>query len=138
MRFLTLLVLLFISSSAHAQDTSDVTRIKNLSYMKLAYEVNCDSTSGSNLEDRICLNLKFQQLDSVMNLLFKQLLGFTSSDSLKKTLINNQLVWVANRRIQSEIVSEGFTGNSSGIIYLSCMNTSTESRIRELEFIVNH
>lgn len=134
-----LIGILFIVISAqqlYGQDTSDVQRLKQMSYMEYAGKINCDSTSGSNLEHRICLNLAFQELDSIMNNNFIQLLKRAANDTIKNKLREYQLIWVANRRLQSEILSEGYRGHLLGITYLHCMVETTRSRNRELEEIL--
>jgi len=98
---------------------------------------DCDSSNGSNLEHRICLNLEFQEFDSIMNANFKKLLKQTTNDSIKTALKAYQLSWVNNRRLQSEILSEGYRGHLLGITYLHCMVESTRSRIQELEAILD-
>jgi len=45
---------------------------------------------------------------------------------------------VFNRRVQSEIFSEGLKGNSRGINYLWSMLNSTELRIKELELLFDN
>ncbi|WP_170853650.1 lysozyme inhibitor LprI family protein [Lishizhenia tianjinensis] len=79
--------------------------------MQYANKIDCDSTSGSNLEHRICLNLEFQELDSLMNNNFRELLQRTENDSIKSKLSDYQLTWVNNRRLQSELISGGYTGH---------------------------
>lgn len=53
------LTLALLANTAWAQDTSDVVRLRNLSYMKLEVveRVDCDATID-NLSARICRNLE--------------------------------------------------------------------------------
>ncbi|MFK8046772.1 MAG: lysozyme inhibitor LprI family protein [Crocinitomicaceae bacterium] len=131
--------LLFLAAlfcqSAIAQDTSDAKRLKNLGYMKYSSKVNCDSTNGSNIETRICLNIQFQYLDSTLNSKFKYLLSRIENDSVKNQLKQYQSMWVLNRRVQSKLVTEGLEGNTAGIYYLNCMVETTNRRIEELEYL---
>ncbi|MHB1277628.1 MAG: lysozyme inhibitor LprI family protein [Bacteroidia bacterium] len=99
--------------------------------MKYSDQINCDSQSGSNLEDRICLNLEFQKQDSIMNVLFALKLS-TLSDSLQAALKQEHAGWVLERRKISEEVSRGFSGNMLGIIYLQSMVEITRQRIEVL------
>ena len=104
--------------------------------MKYAEKINCDRTTGSNLEHRICLNLEFQKLDALVNEKFRALLQMVAKDSLRKELVEFQLAWVDNRRRQSEIVAEGSQGHVLGIIYLTSMVHTTEKRMEEIEFYI--
>jgi uncharacterized protein YecT (DUF1311 family) len=97
--------------------------------MKYAKRTDCNSTMGTTLEDRICLNLKFQQTDSIMNVKLKKMLHTIANDTIK----TYQNAWVHHRRMKSEIVSEGYRGHMLGIIYLGCMVETTMQRIKEIE-----
>ena len=130
------IILILISGQVFSQDSSDAERLRQMDYMKLAEKIDCDSTSGSDLEHRICLNLEFQELDSIMNNNFRELLQRTENDSIKIKLREYQLTWVNNRRLQSELISEGYRGHMLGIIYLHCMVEATRSRNKELEEIL--
>ncbi len=120
-----------ICTNLAAQDISDAERLANLSYMKYASSVNCDSTTGSNLEHKICLNLEFQELDSIMNVRFNTLLKSIESDSQKREIQRLQNAWIENRRTECGIKSEGLRGHGLGITYLSCMVKLTSRRIDE-------
>jgi len=135
-RTVVFILLTLVSYQLRAQDTSDVQRLREMHYMSLAGDIDCDNTTGTNIEHRICLNLEFQKLDSIMNMTFLKLLARTDNDSIKVKLRENQLSIVNNRRLQSEIISDGYTGHTLGIIYLNCMVESTRSRISELEKIL--
>lgn len=137
MKRVSSIILILISIQLYSQDTSDVERLRGLDYMKLAKKIDCDSTSGSNVEHRICLNFEFRELDSLMNNNFRKLLQRTESDSIKTKLREYQLTWVNNRRLQSILMSEGYSGHMLGIVYLQCMVESTRSRNNELEEILN-
>lgn len=136
-KLLGIIIIAISSQQLYSQDTSDVKRLKQMSYMKYAGKVDCDSTSGSNFEHRICLNLEFQELDSIMNYNFNELLKRSNNDSISIKLKEYQLTWVNNRRLQSEIISEGYRGHILGIIYLHCMVEATRSRNRELKEILH-
>ncbi|WP_159025495.1 lysozyme inhibitor LprI family protein [Aquimarina sp. Aq78] len=116
-----------------AQDISDALRLKELSYMKYAKRTDCNNTMGTTLGDRICLNLKFQQTDSIMNVKLKKMLHTITNDTIKTTIKTYQNAWVHHRRMKSEIVSEGYRGHMLGIIYLGCMVETTMQRIKEIE-----
>lgn len=136
MKTLYTLSLLLVATYAFSQYTSDAERLSTMKYMELASKVNCDSVSGSNIETRICLNLEFQYVDSVLNENFIELLGRTENDSIKRILQAFQLTWIDNRRLQSELISKGYEGHLLGIIYLNCMIETTRNRNTELENIL--
>jgi len=134
----TVLQILFglvLSSYIQAQDISDAERLSKMSYMKYADGMNCDSVM-SNLEQRVCLNLEFQELDSIVNLKFDFFLTIVKNDSLKIKLKNYQKMWIKNRHHQSVVVSEGFRGHMLGITYLSRMIDATRRRIGEIEYLM--
>lgn len=118
-----------------SQDTSDVHRLKNLKYMSLSQNVDCNNTSGSNLDHRICLNLEFQELDSVMNKMFVRILNLLDNDSTRIELQRYQLEWVKHRRLHSQILSEGYQGHMLGVRFLYTMIRITRIRIGELATI---
>ena len=117
--------------------TSDANRLFALHYMELAPKVNCDSTGGSNLEHKICLNKEFQEVDSLLNMTFNKVLAELPNDSLKTILHEIQLDWITSRQEQAKIASSGYGGHILGIKYLSFMITATKGRIEELkEFLI--
>jgi len=119
-----------------AQEISDAERLGRLDYMKYASKINCDSTGGSNLEHRICLNLEFQKLDSVLHVRYAFLLESLENDSLKEERKEFQKLWIENRRTQSELLSNGWKGHVLGIYYLDAMIRITKGRIEEIEDLI--
>ncbi|UKN00340.1 DUF1311 domain-containing protein [Paracrocinitomix mangrovi] len=134
-RFNLLIGLFILSYQALSQDTSDVYRLKNLEYMKLANRVNCDSTTGSNIEHRICLNLEFQEKDAVLNEVYTNFINTCESEEQKTIYQSYHDNWIIYRRKASEIESEGLESNMLGIYYLSTMIKLTELRTEELIFL---
>ena len=134
--FSLLLLLLLVCNTLFAQEPSDAERLANLSYMKYAEKVNCDSMSGTNLEHRVCLNLEFQRVDSILNTRFDNFIVDIENDSTKLQLIDFQQSWIVNRRRQSEVKSKGYRGHFLGIVYLDCMVKTTKMRIEELEYLM--
>mgnify|MGYP006170744663 CR=1 FL=1 len=116
-----------------SQISTDGERLNNMGYMKLSSKINCDSTSGSNLEHKICLNQSFQKLDSTLNSSYLQALNVIERDSLKTLFVKGQKQWLKNRHTQSFIRSEGYRGHLLGIKYLSFMVLTTQNRIEELK-----
>ncbi len=136
MKLLMVFFLIFSSQLAMGQDNSDAKRLGRLEYMKDKHLIDCDNSTGTSLESRICLNLEFQKLDSIMNVRFVELLDYSVGDSIKTRFKSFQKAWVENRRLQSMLMSEGYSGHMLGIVYLHCMNAATRSRIQELEAIL--
>ncbi len=129
---------IFCCAILKGQDTTDVAQLKTMKYLEYANRVNCDSTSGSNLEHRICLNLEFQRIDSIMNLRLVSVLKSIENDSIKTEVIKFHEIWVKNRRFQSKFISNGMNGHMLGIYYLDCMVTTTNRRIEELEYLLRN
>jgi len=136
-KFIILIFAFIFSLPVFSQRGEDAIRLSKLSYMQISNQINCDSTSGSNLELKICLNKEFQKLDSIMNSLFTKYTQSISSDTTKNAVIEFQTEWVKNRHLQSVILSDGYQGNMASIYYLKCMNISTKLRIEELEALLN-
>ncbi|MEM8526823.1 MAG: lysozyme inhibitor LprI family protein [Bacteroidota bacterium] len=105
--------------------------------MQLADRVNCDSIMSS-LEQRICLNLEFQELDLIVEVKFNSLLKIVESDSLKTELSDYQKVWAKNRHNQSVIASKGYRGHMLGIVYLGTMINISRRRIEEIEYLMKN
>jgi len=131
-----LIVGILISNHLFSQEISDAERLANLDYMKYADKINCDSTGGSNLERRICLNLEFQTVDSILKIRFNTWVNSIENDSIRHEINKFQSLWVENRRSQSELISKGFQGHSLGIYYLDAMVETTKKRISEIEYLI--
>ena len=65
-KFISIVFWVLSANLGQSQDTTDVSRLKKMEYLKYTDWVNCDS-SETNLDIRICLNLEFQKVDSIMN-----------------------------------------------------------------------
>ncbi len=99
--------------------------------MDIADGVDCSNQNGTTLEERICLNLKFQKVDSILNQGLDSLINDLPYDKAIK-LEDDQVQWITNRREQSEKAAEGLRGHMLGIIYLQKMIEITENRIKDL------
>ncbi|MDO6518564.1 lysozyme inhibitor LprI family protein [Zobellia uliginosa] len=104
----------------------------------MAKRIDCENPIGTNMESRICLNLKFQNVDSILNHRLVTYLDQVENDSLKSKIKAYQENWILNRRLQSDIFSEGYSSNTLGIYYLRSMVNSTELRIKELELLIEN
>jgi uncharacterized protein len=110
--------------------------------MKFAKNINCDSTSGTNIEDRICLNIELRAIDSLMLLKFNTLLKeinkdnfVKNKDSLVRIFKEQQSTWESKRKSVSLYKSDGFTANTEAIVYMQSMIFFTRLRINEIEYI---
>jgi predicted enzyme related to lactoylglutathione lyase/uncharacterized protein YecT (DUF1311 family) len=119
-----------------AQFDTDAKRLASLEYMKYANKMNCEQIQTS-MDARVCINLKFQKVDSILNIRFAEYLHLIENDSLKQKIVKFQTQWIDNRRSQSEVYSNGYRGAMLGIRYLSAMNDATQLRTAELEKLMD-
>lgn len=138
LRQFALIILFLICFTGYSQDTLDVYRLKNLSYMNSVSTVDCGKEDASSLEVKICLNLKFQEVDASMNHLLVTYLSTIVEDSVKTKILVFHDKWLENRRFQSKLISEGVNGHYLGIYYLDCMNATTQRRIDELNYLLRN
>ena len=130
------LVLLAIVSEATAQDTTDVVRLRNLSYMTPEHiaRSDCDNIMD-NFTARICSNLAFQKADAELNELYVTYLDRIESDSIRQEEMDYHAAWVNHRRRLSHEAADGYRGHMLGLVYLGHMIRITEIRIEELKFL---
>ena len=134
----TIYFLIFITSlTGFAQDYSDYESMKTQSYMQNNFDPNCDSLDGNNAQHKICLNLEFQNIDSMMNKKYIEYLSTVKIDSVKLNIINFQNAWVKNRKKQSQLKALDYKGHISSIYYISSMCFITKKRLEELEFLID-
>lgn len=126
-RVIIFLQLLALLSILRAQDTTDVAYLKTMEYLKYAYLVDCDSSLGSTLEERICLNLEFQKQDARMNQILMQILAKNLKE--QDLFLSEHKEFIKRRRKESDAMSDGVIGNASGAVYLSKMLELTTERI---------
>lgn len=93
---------------------------------------------GNSAQTKVCLNFRFQDVDSILNVRFVQYLGEIKDDTLKQSIVAFQRAWVRNRGIESNLESEGYVGHYSSIHYLDQMIFVTQKRIEELEELIEH
>ena len=135
-KILSILILMVTSVFLHAQDTTDVHRLRQMDYMRFMAGVDCQNDELSFLEQRICLNLEFQEADGKMNVLFVKLLEHTQSGEVRSRLKKEQDAWVLYRRVQCAEAAEGFKGHHSGMAYLNKMLELTQKRSMEIELML--
>ena len=107
-------------------------------YMQFAYKTNCDSLDVNNAQHKICLNLEFQKIDSIMNDKFIEYLNTIEVDSIRYSIKNLQNIWVTNRRQQSKLEAQGYRGHMPSIYYISSMIFITDKRLEELIFLMDN
>ncbi len=137
-RFILILIGGFFCNSGIAQDHSDANLMKSQPYMLHADKADCDSMDGNNAEHKICLNLEFQKVDSILNKRFLTYIKEIESDSIRQKIIEYQNAWVLNRRTESAIEAEGYRGHMLSIAYISNMIFITRKRIEELEQLIKY
>ena len=71
MKLFILLIFLIVTSCSSTETDSE--RLSKLKYMDIADGVDCSNQNGTTLEERICLNQKFQKVDSIINQLLDSL-----------------------------------------------------------------
>ncbi|NRD21921.1 DUF1311 domain-containing protein [Winogradskyella litoriviva] len=138
MRFRIFYKLLFGSMLfGFSQNTKDVGFIKEQTYLKYSEKVDCNNTSGSNFETRICLNIKLRRVDSIMLSKFDKFVNTVNNDSLKSIFLDYQKNWEAERKSISLLKSDGFKGHVEAIIYMSSMVELTKLRLKAIANILD-
>lgn len=133
---MNVIIIIILTSTVFScsSTVTDSERLSNLSYMEFADRADCSNQIGTTLEERICLNLKFRRVDSIMNVKLDSLFETLPSEKAN-TLESEQEIWLVERRKKSEETSDGFRGHVFGIIYLQSMIEITEKRIDFIESI---
>ncbi|KAA3624619.1 MAG: DUF1311 domain-containing protein [Bacteroidetes bacterium] len=139
MKIKLFLLLFTFSLNAFGQYDADAVRLSKMEYMKYAQRTDCQNSEfHSSLEHRICLNLEFQKVDSLLNLKFTKLCSTLDEPTVKKQIIEYHENWIEYRRLQSKLVSKGYRGHLLGIVYLDCMVKMTERRIEDVDFLMKN
>ena len=135
-----LVSLFFLPSSLFAQGHID--HIKSQEYLKLAASANCNNPDEDNLTQRICANVAFQKSDSLLTLIYNELLKIANADnnkSLKNKVVQLQLTWRKFRDQHCSIVYDQYKDcggcHAQAIAYLTCLKEMTDDRIKELELL---
>jgi len=77
----------------YSQNNEDFESLVKLEYMKITKGIDCENTTGTTIETRVCLNLKFQKYDSILNHRFKSYLEKVKNDTLKLKIKTFQEEW---------------------------------------------
>ena len=118
-----------------AQRSEDAIRVSNMGYMQYANAVDCDSIEGVSLYERICLNIEFQKVDSILTRRMNTYILMSDDLTERRQKRNYHNIWLENRRFHSNSIARSFNGHYKGIYYLELMIISTKKRIEELEMI---
>ena len=137
-KLIVILIVAIFTCPAFTQDFSDSEQMKSQPYMIHAEKANCDNMDGNNAEHKICLNLEFQEKDSIMNTHFLDYVKKIENDTVKNSILEYQKVWVTNRRIESSLEAEGYSGHMLSIAYISTMIFITDKRIEELKYLIEY
>lgn len=145
MTFKPFFILIFgLTFFCSAQNTKDVGFLKDLWYMKKikGHKFNCDSTTGTMIEIKICANIELRRIDSIMLSKFNSLIDEIKTDNLIKnndSLISvfkqQQILWETKRKSVSSYKANGWEAHTHGIVYMQTMAFFTELRIREIEYM---
>jgi len=130
---ITLHVYLCICNISSSQGHID--QIKNQFYLDFASQVNCDSLTRDNLSARICANLSFQHIDSLLVNEYNILLSKynTINTLLADKFVQSQEIWRELRHWDCNIESSEFGEASlASISYLDCPKEKTLLRVSEL------
>jgi len=136
MRVYLLLLCLLGTSTLLSQYHSDALRLSKMEYMKYAGRTDCNGDFNSSLEHRICLNLEFQKVDSLLNVNFKKVCEAIDEPSVKNQIIEYHESWIDYRRLQAKLVSKGYRGHMLGIVYLGSMVEMTKRRSQDLNDLI--
>jgi uncharacterized protein YecT (DUF1311 family) len=101
----------------------------------LVQRVDCDSCEGVTPCYRICADLEFIRLDSLMELEFDRLLKAAPNDSTRGRLRDHHQQWIAARRGQCGLLGEGWRDSWRMIFYVDCMNELTRLRTTEIGYL---
>lgn len=129
-------LILIIPYLSFAQNTKDVGFLKDMKYLELATRINCDSTTGTTIEARICLNIELRKVDSIMLSDFNQFLKKIDNDSLKNVFKDYQANWESERKSISLLKCEGLDGGAEANTYMYSMIEHTKLRIKAIRKIL--
>ena len=145
--FIKFVFILSILSSTCIFSQGHIDHIKNQSYLKNFDKSQCDSIINDAMTGRACLNLTFQESDSILTGLYNRIIViFETSelDDIKKKeseFIELQNEWRKFRDKHCKIYSAYFDGSASGhtkgSVYLDCLKELTENRISELKSMIS-
>ena len=117
------------------QQVIDMKNIKSQSYLINARMVNCDSTSGSMMEYRICANLQLQLQDSLMHMELDSMISeyrINKDTSALSKLMNAQEVWEKYRYAHCDTYTSGERSSLDPVMFMRCAAEITMERRKNL------
>jgi uncharacterized protein YecT (DUF1311 family) len=127
----TVLLLLPIALCAQHPSDRELVRSTLALFGERVHQVDCDSCEGVTPCIRICTDLEFILLDSLLDLDFNRLLQ-AAPDSVRPMLTNHHRNWIIARREQCEVITQGESNGYAMINYVACLNESTRLRTAEV------
>ena len=136
MKSIATIILLILSVSLNAQE-EPIDFIKKQDYLKYRNRVNCDSAI-TTAEIRICANLRYQRLDSVLQVTYEKSIDyfkdFPDNPGFVEKIEAAHTAWKHYRNTQCGLVYEQYQGGSiAPVFYMECLSDLTEERIEVLD-----
>lgn len=119
----------------------EMENLRNQSYLKDADKINCDSTSSSIAEDRICANLELLKQDSLLQfelgtLISTLISNMQDSVSLRELLLSQEL-WERYRYAHcSHCVLDG--NRLDMILFMRCATELTIKRREDIKKLCDY
>jgi uncharacterized protein YecT (DUF1311 family) len=127
---------MMLSLGAMAQPTDrEMVRQVLVQFGDLVKRMDCDSCEGVTPCYRICADLEFIRLDSLMEVEFNSVLRAAASDSARNELRKYHEQWLVSRRGQCGMLGDGWRDGVRAVFYMDCMNEFTRHRTAELVFL---
>jgi uncharacterized protein YecT (DUF1311 family) len=122
-----------VVAQGHIDHIKDYEPLRTLS-------IDCNDHAGDNRSERICANLAFQRSDSILVMVYEDILTRAKThyiDDLSNRVIQLQTTWRLFRDQHCEIVYAGYEGcggcHQRHIDHLYCLTELTKDRIVQLE-----
>ena len=123
------------TSKLNAQRSKDAIRVSNRDYMRFADSVDCDSIEGVSLVEKICLNIEFQRVDSILARRIDTYVSMSDDATERSQKLIYHDIWLENRNFHSASFAKYFDGHYRDIYYFELIILATRKRIEELETI---
>ncbi len=108
----------------------DIQNLKNQSYLSHTGKINCDSTLGTIIEERICANLELQKQDSLLQADLSEKISLLLQSDDTTSIINirwSQEIWERYRHSHcSTCIVEG--NRFDMILFMKCAIILTMQR----------
>ena len=118
----------------------DMQNLKKQAYLIHAGKINCDSTTGTIIEDRICANLELQKQDSLLQLelgnLINELQTVNDTVTIKKIKLTQE-IWERYRYSHCDACVIDKT-SSQMILFMKCATNLTIKRRDDIKNICGY